>query len=683
MRSSLNRLRKRLTHLILITHHPWRRLRGGLIVGLIVGIVASLAVWQDLFSDIRTGLTDRLYTSRPTTGIVTIVAIDDASLAAYGRTTTEWSRTVHAQLIDRLTADGARVIAFDVLFANPTPDDQAVADSIKKAKNVILAFAGSNAGTRITRVGNLIAYDTYTYPTPVLEDAAKGLGHVNVVPDGDGQIRRVPLFIQDASGKPVPSLAMAAYMQYLRLPPYTQLPPSLFAIKKDQVDVAKRQLYTDGVGQMMIYYFGPPSVVNGKGTFPTYSYVDVVNGRVPPEAFKDKIVLVGVVGSTGEPDSYATPSTATGEKMYGVEIHANAIETIHESLATVPGVRDNVNWKINLGPLHLQIYKGTTRLPLRVMPYQQEMILVLVMAVIAGIVLAFLRWYAGGVLVALVYAGYFAWVSASFTVTGRVMDLLFPAMALGFTYLGTVITSYLFEERRRGQINDLFSRYVSAEIAQKIVEAFDQGRLELGGEEREITVLFADIRGFTTLSEGLEPPEVVRMLNLFLEDMTAIVMENGGAINKYIGDNLMAFWNAPYPQADHAWMATKAALEMLESIRKKNETRQFPTPVQFGIGINTGPVVVGNIGSSRRLEYTPIGDTVNTASRLCGVAPGGVVYIGSRTRELDGDRIQPVSVQYLKLKGKAEPVEVHELRLAGSVQAPTPAPVVEISAEAG
>jgi adenylate cyclase len=140
----------------------------------------------------------------------------------------------------------------------------------------------------------------------------------------------------------------------------------------------------------------------------------------------------------------------------------------------------------------------------------------------------------------------------------------------------------------------------------------------------------------------------------------------------------MAFWNAPYPQADHAWMATKAALEMLESIRQKNETHQFPTPVQFGIGINTGPVVVGNIGSSRRLEYTPIGDTVNTASRLCGVAPGGVVYIGTRTRELDGDRVEPVSIQYLKLKGKAEPVEVHELRLPGSDLPQPPGPEVEV-----
>jgi adenylate cyclase len=243
------------------------------------------------------------------------------------------------------------------------------------------------------------------------------------------------------------------------------------------------------------------------------------------------------------------------------------------------------------------------------------------------------------------------------------MEILYPAVALLFTYAGTMIGIYVFEERRRGQINDLFSRYVSAEIAQKIVESFDNGELELGGEEREITVLFADIRGFTTLSEGLSPPEVVHMLNIFLEQMTGIVMEFGGAVNKYIGDNLMAFWNAPYAQNDHAWLATKAGLKMLEAIKEVNKQNQFKTPVQFGIGVNTGPVVVGNIGSKRRLEYTPIGDTVNTASRLCGVAPGGTCYIGKRTLELIGDRVTPAAVHHLKLKGKAEPVEIYELRI--------------------
>ncbi|MBI5960857.1 MAG: adenylate/guanylate cyclase domain-containing protein [Chloroflexi bacterium] len=674
MASRVRDLRKRAVRLIFTPQQPLRRVRSGLIVGVIVGTLVALAVWQDMFTDIRTGLTDRLYNPRPTTGLVAIVAIDDASLAAYGRSTTEWSRSVHADLINQLSAAGARVIAFDVLFANPSDADPVVAEAATTARNIVLAFAGSNTQTmRTTRAGSLINYDYYTYPTDTLKESARMLGHVNVVPDGDGQIRQIPLFIRDGE-QVYPTLGLAAYMQYLRLP------PDLYEISDDEVEIAKRKLYIDSIGQMLIYYFGPPSSVNVGGTFPVYSFVDVAEGRVPPDAFEGKIVLVGVMGASGDPDSYATPSTSTGEKMFGVEIHANVIETIHQSLPTVPGVYHNVNWKLSLGPLDIQLYRGTTRLPLRPQPYQQEMIIVFLLAVVGGMSLRLVRWYIGALLGILVYMAYFAWASASFTVFGRVLDLFFPAVAVGFTYVGTVILSYVFEERRRGQINDLFSRYVSAEIAQKIVEAFDQGKLELGGEEREITVLFADIRGFTTLSEGLTPPEVVRMLNLFLEDMTNIVMQNGGAINKYIGDNLMAFWNAPYPQNDHAWLATKAALEMLESIRLLNTTGRFHTQVQFGIGVNTGPVVVGNIGSSRRLEYTPIGDTVNTASRMCGVAPGGTCYVGTRTRELVGDRVKPVQVHHLKLKGKAEPVEIHELRLAGS---PAPAPVsAEAAAEA-
>jgi adenylate cyclase len=667
MFSVLRRFRQSSVRRILTPQHPLRRLTFGLVVGVAVAALLSLGLWVDLFSGIRTYLTDRLYRPRPTTGIVTIVAIDDASLAAYGRSTVDWPRSVHAQLINTLKADGARVIAFDVLFADPTSDDPTLAAAMKDAGNVVQPIVGTNVGSRPTTPrGQLITYDTFLGPTPALADASKGLGHANIVPDQDGQVRRVPLFVlQD--GKPVPALALEAYMQYLHYP------AQAVQIERDVVQVANRHLYTDDNDRMLIYYFGPPSRVNQPATssFPAYSFVDVVNGKVPPDAFKGKIVLVGALDASGLPDSYATPGSSTGEKMFGVEIHANIIETIHQSLATVPEIHNNVNWRLSLGPLHLQLYRGTAKLPLREQPLNEQIAITFLLAIGAGLVLPFLRWYFGFVLVAVTYVVYFFWASASFTVLGRVVDLLFPAFGLGFTYLGTVIVSYVFEERRRNQINDLFSRYVSAEIAQKIVEVFDQGKLELGGEEREITVLFADVRGFTTLSESLTPPEVVGMLNVFLEQMTDIVMQNGGAINKYIGDNLMAFWNAPYPQPDHAWLATKAGMEMLEAVHKLNETRHFSAPVQFGIGINTGPVVVGNVGSSRRLEYTPIGDTVNTASRLCGVAPGGSVYIGVRTREQVGDRVTPVAEYHIKVKGKAEPVEVYELRPDGS-QPPPP-----------
>ena len=642
---------------------PVRRLLGGLIVGALVGgLLASLQwlaadpQWLEALERIQIGLQDDLYTSRPTASITTIIAIDDPSLAMYGRSTTEWSRSVHTELVDTLTESGARVIVFDVLFAEATEDDAALAEAMIAARNVVQPVVGYNKEVKPkTWSGDLIAYDTTIYPTPELMDAARVLGHGNVVPDGDGQVRQVPL-ITIHDDQPVPALALAAYSQYLRFP------IDLIEIESGAVTFANRTLYTDSIGQMLISYFGPPSNAYRPSTYPVYSYVDVIEGRVPPNAFTDKIVLIGALDATGLPDSYATPSTPTGAKMFGIEIHANIIETIHQSLDTVPGVPHRAKVGIDLGPFSLTTYEGTIQYPLRAQPLNKKIAITAGMALLAGILLPFLRWYVGLPLMLFGYWVYYNWAVISFQIHGRVVELLFPGLALGFAYMGTLIVTYIFEERRRGQINDLFSRYVSAEIAQKIVEAFDRGQLELGGEEREITVLFADVRGFTTLSEGLDPPEVVQILNIFLEQMTGIVMDHGGAINKYIGDNLMAFWNAPYPQDDHAWQATQAGLEILAAIEVLNTTASLPAPVQFGIGINTGPVVVGNIGSARRLEYTPIGDTVNVASRLCGVVEGGSCFIGARTWDLLDNRIAAVDVHHLKVKGKAESLEIYELK---------------------
>lgn len=650
---------------LITPQHPLRRLISGVIVGALVGLFLAFLLradkydrlWMDRIDPIQVGLQDGLYTPRPTAGISVIIAIDDPSLATYGRSTAEWPRSVHTQMVEFLTEADARVIAFDVLFAEPTEDDADLAEAMIAARNVVQPVAGVDREVApTTRVGDLIAIDTPNYPTPQLKDAARLLGHGNIIPDGDGQVRRVPLFVMDGD-QPLPALGLAAYLQYLRFP------LEVVEIEPGAVKFANRTLYTDSIGRMLIAYFGPPSKVYQPGAFPVYSYVDVIEGRVPPDVFADKIVLIGALDSSAEPDSYATPSTATGAKMFGVEIHANIIETIHQSLDTVPGVPHKARFSIDLGPVTFATDAGTIHLPPREQTLNEKIAITLGLALLAGILLPFLRWYVGLPLVLFGYWAYYTWASVA-QIRGYVVEMLFPGLALGFTYMGILIVTYIFEERRRGQINDLFSRYVSAEIAQKIMEAFDRGQLELGGEEREITVLFADIRGFTTLSEGLDPPEVVRMLNIFLEQMTSIVMEHGGAINKYIGDNLMAFWNAPYPQEDHAWRATQAALEILAAIHALNQTDQFPVPVQFGIGINTGPVVVGNIGSARRLEYTPIGDTVNVASRLCGIVDGGSCYVGARTWKLIGARVEPVAVHRLQVKGKAEPLEVYELRPA-------------------
>lgn len=641
---------------IITPQHPWRRLAGGLIIGALVAVFLAQALAVDGFASFRTNLQDRLYEPRPTAGITTIIAIDDASLARYGRSPLEWSRTVHTELIEKLNAAGARVIVFDVLFVDPTEDDAELAAAMQDAGNVIEPVEGQNTEiNRSTSPGKLITYDRFAYPFSELADSASLIGHANIIPAKDGQIRQVPLVIMDGD-TPIPALGLAAYLQYLRFP------VDLVEIGPRSVSFANRTLATDSNRRMLIYYFGPPSKPYQPSTHPVYSLVDVMDDKVPPEAFADQIVLIGGLDAAALPDSYATPASKTGEKMFGVEIHANIIETIHQSLDTVPGVPHRVVVNMALGPLKITTLRGDIKLPLTAQTITDATYNTVALALIMGVLLSFLRWYIGLPVVLITYWIYYYWAVFKFKTDGIILELLFPGLALGFTFIGVLIVIYVFEERRRGQINDLFSRYVSAEIAQKIVEAFDRGQLELGGEEREITVLFADIRGFTTLSEGLTPPEVVAMLNTFLEGMTTIVMKHGGAINKYIGDNLMAFWNAPYPQADHAWNATQAGLEILAAIEYINERGNFNPPVQFGIGINTGPVVVGNIGSAQRLEYTPIGDTVNVASRLCGVAAGGSCLVGKRTWELIDDRCLAIGTHHIKVKGKTEELEVYELR---------------------
>lgn len=645
-----------LSRLILTPQHPLRRLVGGLVVGLIAAALMAFMLDRDVFSGVRVRLQDALYRPRLTRGIVTIVAADDASLDAYGRTTAEWDRRVYIDLIDRLDAGGARVIAFDLLFANPAEGDDHLSEAMRTARKAIQPIVGIGEARLPDHPGDLITYALYTRPTPTLADASQGLGHVNVIPDRDGFVRRIPLFVREGE-TPVPALSMAAYLEYLRML------PEMVEIEGNTLRFAGRTIPIDDAGQMLVYYFGAPSHPGQPGTFPVYSLVDVVEGRVDPAVFADQIVLIGVLDAAALPDSFPTPNITTGGQMFGVEIHANIIETLHQSL---PRFQARVDWRLDLGPVDVPLYQGTTTFPLREQSRRDKTVVVFLIAVASGMALPFFRWYVGLALAALAYAAYFFWASAMFTINSTLVELLYPAWTLGLTYMGTLIVVYVFEQRRRSQINDLFSRYVSAEIAQRIVEQFDRGKLELGGEEREITVLFADVRGFTTLTEGLPPAEVVRILNIFLEEMNAIVMRYGGAINKYIGDNLMAFWNAPYSQADHAWLAVQAGLDMQKEIDRLNRTEQLSKTVQFGIGIDTGTTVVGNIGSRQRLEYTPIGDTVNVASRLSGIAPGGTCYIGARTFTLCAGRVPPVTMHHLKLKGKKEEVQAYELYPEGA-----------------
>jgi adenylate cyclase len=636
----------------------WRLVRGLLIGGIVAGL-AGLALYYNAFSGLRTGLKDYLYGPAPTSHKVVIIALDNQSLARLGRSPAVWDRTVHARLVDFLAAAQARVVTFDLLFDVPTDNDPTLVEAIRNAcrptplgtcvgTDVILAAVGGKPTDVKQQAEEISAYDVIYGPTGALKAATSGLGHANAQPDSDGFVREIPLLIQ-SNDTQLMALGLATYLGFQRIPKaQVQFTHEQLRYYFDPADpdayVVLRDLPTSDFGRMLIYFFGQPSHVGDEAsTFPVYSYVDVIDGKVPAEVFRDKIVLIGVLDAAGEPDSFPTPIVTSGEKMFGVEIHANVVETIYQA-----------------DPETVQ--SRGLKIPLVRQPLRQEILIIVLFAFGASIILPFLRWYVAFPVTVLSYGAYYVYATLEFTRGGQIVEVLFPALVLGLVSVATLTSNYLFEERRRAQINDLFSRYVSTEIAQKILESFDRGELELGGEEREVTVLFADVRGFTTLSEGLPPGEVVTMLNLFLERMNEIVLKHGGAINKYIGDNMMAFWNAPYPQDDHAWLAAQAALELLQAVDEINTSGRFRAPVQFGIGINTGVVIVGNIGSQQRLEYTMIGDTVNVASRLSGVAEGGTCLIGPGTFMYVASRLTPSRRLAVKLKGKARELNVFELK---------------------
>jgi adenylate cyclase len=243
---------------------------------------------------------------------------------------------------------------------------------------------------------------------------------------------------------------------------------------------------------------------------------------------------------------------------------------------------------------------------------------------------------------------------------GLVMNILYPAVSVAFVYVLMVVLYYGIEKKSKQWVTSIFGKYVSPAVVDEILETTTKDEVRLGGTKKTITALFADIRGFTALSEKMKPEEVIDMLNHYFGDMTDKVFRHGGTLDKYMGDCLMAFFNAPLEQKDHTIEALRAALEMQASAKELAKKEGMPA-VKYGIGVNTGPAVVGNMGSEKRLDYTIIGDAVNLASRLCSKADGDKVLIAEGTYMLVKDRIRAKKLRKMEFKGKAKPIMVYEV----------------------
>jgi adenylate cyclase len=584
-------------------------------VGCLFTLVALLI--QPLYG-INLWFSDQLFTSQPPSPNIVIAGIDDNTLETYGRWA-EWPRSLHAQAIDNLNQAGAKVIGFDVIFVDSSPDDEMLATAMAKANSVVLAAVGTQL---VSQASAEITYDNFLLPITSLEQAASNIGHVNVVPDGDGTVRRLPLIIKSSSGQVYPALTLAVLHRLFSMPL-----PQEYPLENGTVNLLARGIPVD------TRYFLRINFAADNARRPYVSYGDVISGDFNPSIVNNKIVLIGMT-ATGEPDTWAIPTSVS--KVPGVLIHAAAMDTIlTERFLIKPG---NI---ITLMMMLLLVSITAFALPRCGTWYWRD--------VAKGVGVT------AGLFVACLLAGFFAFDR------GYSLDLLYPLLLLPVVYVGNVLYMVVSEQSDKRFVKELFGRYISPQIAKEILSRADAGELHLGGEQREISVLFADIRNFTPISEQLSPEALVKMLNTYLSVVTDSVVQHDGIVNKFWGDSIIAVWNAPQLQPGHALLAVKAAWEAQQKLAELQKSDNRPIPVQFGIGINTGIALAGNIGSVGRTEYTVIGDSVNIASRICSSAPGGEVWIGAETYNQTKDYIETEELEPQKLKGKAEPVIVYRV----------------------
>jgi adenylate cyclase len=604
----------------------------------------------------------RVKTARP----VTIVDIDEASLAKLGQF--PWPRTRIADLITNLTKLGAVVIAFDIVFSEPdrlNPDvaadtfrdldeetrsrlralpsnDQILADAMRRSR-VVLGESGlpqvqsefdkSLPLTGLAMLGEepqpfMLEWPGLLRNVPLLEAAAAGRGLFTIWPERDGIVRRVPVMML-AQGATMPSLSF----EMLRVATGTD---TIF-IKSDQagiksIGVKGFQIPTDRNGQLWVHFaHHDPKIL--------VSALDVIEGKVAPEKIKGQLVLIGT-SAVGLNDNKTTP---VDPSMPGVEIHAQVIES-----ALTRAVLTQPNYGIAV-ELCAAILFGI--LVIAFAPLFGPVTLVAVGALFATLLIG-TSWY-------------------FYTQHRLLIDFTYPLLSTTSIYLTLIFTSFVREQRQRKQIRTAFAQYMSPALVEQLAQSPE--KLVLGGEEREMTIMFSDVRGFTTISESYknDPQGLTALMNRFLTPLTNAILERKGYIDKYMGDAIMAFWNAPLDDREHQLNACEAAVDMLERIDLLNKQREFEAkegghvyiPLNVGVGLNTGTCVVGNMGSDLRFDYSVLGDSVNLASRLEGQSKeyGFPIIVGSRTALAAREKFAILELDFIMVKGKKEPEVIYAI----------------------
>jgi adenylate cyclase len=601
-----------------------RRFLVGLAVAISIGVAFCLASCFNLLYTMQQQSADFLFRAanlyqetKPQEKII-VIAIDDKSLEQLGHFPL-LPRSHYAQLIDMLAEAKARVVVFDILFSEAAPGDEELATSIRNAGNVILPVIYTP-----TTLSPIITQQTaepksLIKPMEIFKTGAIAQGHANVMPDADGTLRRLPIAIGNDDGYE-PALALAAVAEYLRRPEVIESP-----IENNVLPFAGRFIPVNDNNEMLINYIDSPQRSGGIVNFETVSFVDVINGEAAPALFQDKIVIIGATAS-GLGDNFLTPM---GRMMHGVEIHASAIHTILSGNFLKPAQ----SWVTIVSILVLALLCGLAVLRLRVL-----------WAALSAVFLCL---------------AYFL-VAFSLFDNGVLLNMLYPPLTILGVFVGLNVYNVTAERSEKREITKIFGRYISPQVVDRILAALDEGKLRLGGETHEVTIAFADVRGFTSISEKMQPEELVRVLNTYLSLVIKAVLKYEGMINKFGGDSITAIWNVPTECEGHGLLAIKAALEAQRSINDLQKEATLPK-MDFGIGINTGKAVAGNMGSEDRLEYSVIGDAVNVAARLASTAPGGKIWIGANTFELVKDYITAKPLRPLAMKGKRKPVTAYEV----------------------
>ena len=577
----------------------------------IVFVLIFLLTITNVFPSLDYLLKDAAYQSpRGIDHKIKIIGIDEKTLEQLGPIHT-WSRQYYANLVSQLNKDPDKcpvVIGVDVLFSGQVDasGDAAFAKACEESGNVVVASQFVYKEKSEIGPDGLRMYPIDSYLLPYEELArVTSQGFTNVSQDSDGVVRRVKI-LEEIQGEEVPVFSQKICDVYCLETGYDAEPA-----------------VTDKYGKTLINYSGKP------GDYECLSFVDVLEGKIDPAAFAGSIVLIGAY-ATGMQDNFQVPNGGNSQ-MYGVEIHANILQSLFQN-----------RFSVNADPYTTALLTGLVGALIHLLFKKRKIRLsTIIMFVSVG-----------------AYIGIGVWLNHHH----YCIHLLYLPLVIFVSYIYCLCLGYIAEKIRQRKVIAAFKKYVAPEVVEEIARKGDF-KIQLGGENRDIAVLFVDIRGFTTMSEVLTPEEVVAILNRYLNLTTNAIFKNKGTLDKFVGDATMAVFNSPFDLEDYTFKAVCAAMDIVEggAALEKELLEKFGRTVGFGVGVNCGEAVVGNVGCEFRMDYTAIGDTVNTAARLESNAKKGQVLISDTVYERVKDRIEVEEVGEIPLKGKSKGVFVYSV----------------------